>query len=229
MSISFRAADSPVVVSRRHDEAPAILEKPLASLVRELNRAFDLNIEDPEEQGEKVNGILEQYVSTQTDWKEYANFCPLKYSRNLVARTEKYELMVICWDANQVSPIHNHEGQRCWMGVLDGSLEETYFRFTDTLSSKGTGPLEKTQSRFIEQGKVGYITDDIALHVIRPVVGTACSMHLYSLPIPECNVYCPKTGIVTRRRLGFYTEFKKLLPCCSTSAGSCRPSQAPSY
>lgn len=49
-------------------------------------------------------------------------------------------------------------------------------------------------NRPLEKGVVGYITDDIALHVIRPVTKTAVSLHLYSLPIAECSLYCPATG-----------------------------------
>lgn len=58
---------------------------------------------------------------------------------------------------------------------------------------------------------LGYITDDIALHVIRPLTDTAVSLHLYSYPIAECNIYDCGTGVVTRRRLGFYTEFGKVV------------------
>jgi cysteine dioxygenase len=186
---------------------PAVGEKPIDKLVRDLNVAFSTHGE-----GDTIRRIMETYVSTHTDWKEYAHFGPHKYSRNLVARTPKFELMVICWGEGQVSPIHNHEGQRCWMGALDGRLEETYFIFQNTRATKGSGPLEKTDVRVIEKGTVGYITDDIALHVIRPVTTTAVSLHLYSLPIPECNVYDSTTGTLTRRRLGFFTEFKKPVP-----------------
>ena len=40
------------------------------------------------------------------------------------------------------------QGQRCWMGMLDGELEETYFQFVSTKSTRGEGPLEQTETRY---------------------------------------------------------------------------------
>eukprot|EP01113_Clastostelium_recurvatum_P018435 TRINITY_DN2171_c0_g1_i1.p1 TRINITY_DN2171_c0_g1~~TRINITY_DN2171_c0_g1_i1.p1 ORF type:complete len:231 (-),score=43.60 TRINITY_DN2171_c0_g1_i1:83-712(-) len=170
--------------------------------------------------GARIREIMQEYVEKHSDWRQYAKFCPHKYSRNLINRTPEYEIMVICWGEGQVSPIHNHEGQRCWMGVVEGEIEETYFMFKDTKCTKGSGPLEVMGSAHpIDMGTVGYITDEVALHVIRPTTKSAVSIHLYSKPIPECNIYCPKTGLVTRRKLGYYSEYKKI----------CEPSQqAPS-
>lgn len=45
----------------------------------------------------------------------------------------------------------NYQGQRCWMGMLDGELEETYFRFKSTGCTRGEGPLEQTESRYYTQ------------------------------------------------------------------------------
>lgn len=78
--------------------------KPIQGLVDKLNREFEAGGD-----GTKVRAIMEEYAKNNDDWKQYCHFCPLKYSRNLVARTPKYELMVICWGKGQVSPVHNHE------------------------------------------------------------------------------------------------------------------------
>jgi predicted metal-dependent enzyme (double-stranded beta helix superfamily) len=77
---------------------------PIDLLVNELTYAFETH-----GKGEIIQQLLEKYTQTHTDWREYAHFCPHKYSRNLVARTKMYELMVICWGEGQRSPIHNHE------------------------------------------------------------------------------------------------------------------------
>eukprot|EP01111_Echinosteliopsis_oligospora_P018238 TRINITY_DN823_c0_g1_i1.p1 TRINITY_DN823_c0_g1~~TRINITY_DN823_c0_g1_i1.p1 ORF type:complete len:227 (+),score=47.40 TRINITY_DN823_c0_g1_i1:243-923(+) len=186
---------------------------PVDKLVEDLNEAFNTHSD-----GEEIRKLLQSYVSKNNDWNEYAHYCPLKYSRNLVARTPLYELMVICWSEGQVSPIHNHEGQRCWMAVAEGNLEETQFIFKDTKTIYGSGELEKTETTALLQGTVGYITDEIGLHIIRPTTKNAISIHLYSYPIAECNIYCPSTGTVTRRKMGFFTEFKRGATTATTSA-----------
>ena len=55
-------------------------------------------------------------------------------------------------------------------------------------------------------GRVGFINDDIALHRVRPVAGKrGISLHLYSKPIDECNVYDEATGLVVRSRLVYHS------------------------
>ena len=56
------------------------------------------------------------------------------------------------------------------------------------------------------------IVDDIALHLIRPAAGQrGVSLHLYAAPYDHCNVYCPDTGEITRRKLSDYSHRGQLL------------------
>lgn len=58
---------------------------------------------------EVVREIMSDYIQGgHTDWKEFALFCPLKYSRNLIEINENFELIILCWLPGQESPIHNH-------------------------------------------------------------------------------------------------------------------------
>ena len=44
------------------------------------------------------------------------------YTRNLVDKTELYELLTLCWEPGMKSSIHNHKGQNCWMAAPIGRL-----------------------------------------------------------------------------------------------------------
>src|SRR5271169_2880451 len=44
------------------------------------------------------------------------------YTRNLIDKTELYELLAICWEVGMKSSIHNHQGQNCWMAAPIGRL-----------------------------------------------------------------------------------------------------------
>src|SRR5215468_8233786 len=44
------------------------------------------------------------------------------YTRNLIDKTPLYELLAICWEVGQISYIHNHKDQNCWMAVPIGRL-----------------------------------------------------------------------------------------------------------
>ena len=49
------------------------------------------------------------------------------YTRNLIDKTPLYELIAICWDVGQVSSVHNHRDQNCWMAVPIGRLQVENF------------------------------------------------------------------------------------------------------
>ncbi len=168
----------------------------LDDLTRELDSEF---ARDPK--GAGVARLLESYARAADDWREHALFAPAGYTRNLLRRTDVYELLLLCWDAGQASPIHNHQDQRCWMAVLDGAIRETHFHEP---AEGHTGPLKAGSVRCFRGNEVAYISDEIALHEIRPIAsGPGITLHLYSSPIPRCRVYCEVTGRVEVRELSY--------------------------
>src|SRR5262245_47901623 len=144
--------------------------------------------------GPSVARMLGEYAARHDDWRRFVRFDPEVYTRNLVARNEHFEMLVLCWSVGQASPIHNHAGQHCWMAVLEGEIEETQFQ---PPADGGPGILRPGSRKTFRPGRVAYIDDDIALHRVRPIAGSqGISLHLYSKPIDVCNVYDEQTGRV---------------------------------
>ena len=161
-------------------------KNPLMELCQALDEAF---CADP--RGSAVPGILEAYTREHSDWEPYRHFVEGHYTRNLVRRTEDYELLLLCWGAGQESPIHNHMGQRCWMSIVEGEVEEVHFKRQET----GSGPLIEGPTKRFEKGQAAFINDDIALHLVRGADGrAAASLHVYSKPYDVCLVYDRETG-----------------------------------
>lgn len=170
--------------------------RPIEQLCQDLSAEFQ---RDPA--GPNAAKILEDYSQNHDDWRDFAFFSDEHYTRNLVHADKTYELMVVCWSHGQESPIHNHAGSNCWMGVLDGTVEELHYDFPE-----GEGGLEPKRSAVVTTGKVAFIRDEIALHLVREAGGgRAVSLHLYSTPIPCCQIYCPKTGQVEDRTMAFHS------------------------
>lgn len=145
--------------------------------------------------------ILEAYTQNNDDWKHYAFYSDERYTRNLIHSDSTFELLIVCWSPGQESPIHNHEGSDCWMAILDGQVEELHYEYPER-----SGALEPVRSRICEAGNVAFIRDEIALHLVRPTGSErAASLHLYSTPIPSCQIYCPETGKVDRREMSFHS------------------------
>lgn len=142
--------------------------------------------------------MLANYARAHDDWRPFGFFDAQRYTRHQIARNEQFELLVLCWGNGQASPIHNHEGQNCWMAVLDGEIDELQYQWT-----AGSPPVLTRETR-ISRGDVAFIRDEIGLHVVRSRPGTSgSSLHLYSRPYDACNVYCEQTGRVTRKSLGY--------------------------
>jgi len=173
-------------------DAPESLDQ----LVQALERHLRVHPEGP-----ACAGLLAAYVQGAQDWQACSYFGAGSYSRNLIQRTRRFELLLLCWGEGASSPIHNHEGQRCWMAVLDGPMEEVHFRRQDGAAS---GPLEPGPVRRFETGQVTYIEDEIALHLVRAMPGRrSISLHVYARPFDACNVYCEQTGELSSQALDY--------------------------
>lgn len=69
-----------------------------------------------------------------------------------------------------------------------------------------------------ETGQVAYIADEIALHKVIPGGENRCAtLHLYSKPIPGCEIYDAVSGKITKRIMGFYSRRGKKLDCSESS------------
>lgn len=209
------------VVQQQHDQqttlSKAVFKKefastsqqaPLKRFCDDLRKHFE-QFGNGAEGAERVKSMMSEYIHTHEDWKDYALYHPAFYARNLVEANEHFELIVICWKDGQKSPIHNHAGSSCWMGCLEGKIEETYYHVKD---EPETGPEEgicpnliKGQTEAHTKGEVAYIRDEIALHVIRPIDGNGVSLHLYSPPIKSCLIYIPALGKTARKTVGYHT------------------------
>ena len=171
-------------------EAPS-----LETLCRELNAEFE---RDPK--GPRVATLLGDYAKSCECWANYAHYCPGEYTRHLIEKNEHYELLLLSWDADQESPIHNHMDQNCWMVVVEGIVEEVQF------SCQGPGqPLLRGKATALERGGVAYIHDDIALHLVRSGGGQrGASLHLYAKPYATCQIYDPATGEESTKDLVYH-------------------------
>ena len=108
---------------------------------------------------------MNSYDSSTKEWKRYAFEDPsVKYTRNLIACSDKFTIMLICWNTMKNSPIHNHPQSQCFFKVVQGTLCETKYKNPSKIDIQEELPLEVlTHSQFnIDQ--VGFINDDIGIH-----------------------------------------------------------------
>lgn len=132
------------------------------------------------------------------------------YTRNLIYKDARFELMVLCWDKGQVSRIHNHADQMCWMTVPVGKLRGQNFRAAEIDEAKKFCKLEETDNFDLSDCLTAKVELEQPIHQILnlPEFGArAVSLHIYSKPFDKCLSYCRESNRFSEVPL-FYTSVK---------------------
>lgn len=132
----------------------------------------------------EVPALLKELKLPKADFEDFESWCEGDYTRNCVHRTQGYELILLCWSKNSVTPIHSHGGQDCWVYQIAGSLSETRFEKNET------GELIETNKMTLNAGDLTYMIDNMGYHQLGNQSNErGYTLHLYALPIDECEVY----------------------------------------
>ncbi|HUR98433.1 MAG TPA: cysteine dioxygenase family protein [Pyrinomonadaceae bacterium] len=130
------------------------------------------------------------------------------YTRNLIYKDERFEMMAICWERGQVSRVHNHSEQRCWMTVPIGRLKGQNFAVEEIDESIGYCKLKETDSFELAECLAAKVELEEPIHQILNLPeynDRAVSIHLYSKPYDHCISYCRDTDTYKDVKL-FYTS-----------------------
>lgn len=136
--------------------------------------------------------FLKDHPIDMTSMGEYLYFAPDHYTRNLIRKTELFELIAICWEVGQKSPIHNHRDQNCWMAVPYGKLQVHDFAVVRKVEASGYCALKSSRTFLIEPGSPAEVDPSEPVHqVLNPASfrSRAVSLHIYSRPFDTCEVY----------------------------------------
>jgi predicted metal-dependent enzyme (double-stranded beta helix superfamily) len=154
----------------------------------------------------EVQSYLEQTRIEPAMLEPYLHYKPERYTRHLVHKTPAFEILVICWNTGQQAPIHGHEGELCWARVELGTLRFTNYRLVSE------APLRLELLSAALDGTAGYLDGPADIHAVencRAFAAPAASVHVYSHPYAECDVYDLARGERRRVRLAYDTMYGK--------------------
>lgn len=140
--------------------------------------------------------------------ERYLHFASGRYTRNLIHRDDRFELLALCWDQGTSSPIHNHSGQDCWFLVQEGQFCLEGYRVVSGGTCAGDATLEHVDSQHrVSHGAVDHRGPLNDIHRVTVSAGNprAVSLHLYAKPFDECLVYDLKHGRCARQPLKYYS------------------------
>jgi cysteine dioxygenase len=128
---------------------------------------------------DRLRELLHETKITAEDLHEFVTFDAEHYRRNLVALGPWYEILVICWQSGQRSPIHNHARSTCGLKVLAGVCTETVF---------DRSPCGQVVALSSTDLTAGYITasQDTDTHQVsnlQPEGQELVTLHIYSPPL----------------------------------------------
>jgi cysteine dioxygenase len=118
------------------------------------------------------------------------------YTRNLIYKDERFELMAICWEKGQVSRVHNHADQKCWMMAVEGKLRGQNFSVVEMDENRGYCKLCETDSFDLSDCLAAKVELEEPIHQILNLPEfneRAVSLHIYSKPFETCLSYCRDT------------------------------------
>ena len=130
------------------------------------------------------------------------------YTRNLIFKNERFEMMTLCWSKGQCSKIHNHADQMCWMTVPVGKLRGQNFRAVELDETKGFCKLEETDVFDLSDCLAAKVELEEPIHQILNLPEfdePAVSLHIYSKPFDKCLAYCRESDRITEVPL-FYSS-----------------------
>ena len=161
---------------------------------------------------EAVEAYLRDHRVDPASLAPHVHYTGTHYTRNLIYRCPLFELMAICWDVGQVSRIHNHAGQRCWMAVPIGRLTVQNYGVVRMDAATGLCELREADRVEMDPAHPGRVRDEQPIHAVLnlPEYGApATSLHVYSRPYDRCLVYDLKEKTCADVPLFFDTEYGK--------------------
>ena len=119
------------------------------------------------------------------DVNHFVRFHPEHYLRNLMHAGPTYHALLLCWQAGQRSPIHDHTGSACAVKVLRGTATETRFEHAPN------GMVYATDSRTLATGGTcgSFDTDIHQVSNLQADDAELITLHVYSPPLLSMNVY----------------------------------------
>jgi cysteine dioxygenase len=189
----MRVADTIVDLHGRSGIAPAAI--PLADLMEQINsltRRPSLA---------EVKGWFSSLTLRSHDYAHYRIFTPRKYARNLIARSEHAEMLMLCWRAGQRTPIHDHGGSIGVVMVCEGLMTETMYEHAPEGHVRPYNTF-----RWAPGGITGADVPDIhQLLNLQPERRELVTLHCYSPPLSVLNTYSPRSSRVRHWREGYFS------------------------
>ncbi|MEJ6588589.1 MAG: cysteine dioxygenase family protein [Crocinitomicaceae bacterium] len=148
----------------------------------------------------KYGDIIGSLKLKKSALEDFCSWSSESYTRNCITENDKFELILLCWEKGQITPIHDHGGEECWVKVIQGEFREVISKM-----DKG-GELNVVKSTISKSDDISYMIDFMGFHSLENMSNKrSMSLHLYAKPIRNCNLFDEKTGKFVNKDLVYDT------------------------
>jgi cysteine dioxygenase len=169
---------------------------------------------------DRIADLLTEVEVDEASLRPYVAFADDHYARNLIHRDAWFDVMTLCWQPGQGTPVHTHNGQLGWAKVLRGALEcvEYTYRGCDRPGNQEVAGMDclaggnevrldpRPPLLATPGGPLNRVTKKVTIHslgVPRDCRERTVSLHVYSLPFDSCVTFDLARGSCFRRELRF--------------------------
>jgi len=172
---------------------------------------------------QKMYDYLVAYEIRAEDLERYKLWVPDRHTRNKIFRNDMIEVMLICWPAGSITPLHTHNGQLGWMTMIEGRLKVENYRKLDCNRPENQQVVGMDCLAGATRIEMQHLHDELAvpggplntvdkIQTIHRILNLpewnlpAVSMHVYSRPIDSCVVFDMENQRCFRRDLKYDNE-----------------------
>jgi cysteine dioxygenase len=186
----------------------ALNQIPIHNFVAELRKFPEATFDETEQ----LRRFLQNSPVNPDSLSPYLTWDRQHYTRNLIDKTPLYELVAICWEVGQISSVHNHRDQNCWMAVPIGRLLVENFQVVHQDLTQGKSTIKATETVEMNASHPCAVDPLEPVHRVfnpREFNQRAVSLHVYSRPFDTCVVYSAEQGTCGEIQLHYTTQYGK--------------------
>ena len=116
------------------------------------------------------------------DLEKFLGYSEDGYQRNVIKKTEYFELVLICWKPGQKTQIHDHSGSDCAFLILEGISTESLYKFDGD-------KLVVSEVRKYLPGEVCAAGEPDIHQISNEEETNLVNLHLYTPPLNNINIY----------------------------------------
>lgn len=139
--------------------------------------------------------------------RELATWVPRNYTRRTLFRSDTFEVLLMCWAPGARSSVHAHDGQQCWMQMVEGQLKIDCYTFERPEDFGRVGediilhPLGVSTLLQVPMTDVALPEHEVHRVSNPSAQDGAMSIHVYARPIENCLIYDTKSRRAWSQRL----------------------------